>query len=218
MRTALLPASISRSLCWASALIFLIAVADVDAQERPGHGVIESRIDQFVTSQDAASGFGGLVPAEESAARLSESDRVFLIEAHQMELLQVHTAAVALKRSTTQAVRSHARRVLEAHRASLVAIEKIARNHGQELERRFAPDFEQKADALQQAPDSSFGPVFFGQMLELHARTVALYEQTSSTTENADLLSLMEDSLPTLRTQLADAEQFSTTLGTVATH
>jgi hypothetical protein len=54
-------------------------------------------------------------------------------------------------------------------------------------------------------------------MLELHARTVDLYEQASATTDNADLRSLLDDSLPTLRTQLADAEQFSTTLETVAT-
>jgi predicted outer membrane protein len=125
-------------------------------------------------------------------------------------------AAVAQKRKTTQAVASHARRVVDAHQASLVAIEKISRNHGLELERSFTPEFQLKAEALQQATDASFGAVFFGQMLELHTRTVDLYEQASETTDDADLRTLVEDSLPTLRTQLADAEQFSTTLGKVA--
>lgn len=195
---------------YAFTLILLVAVFDAGAQDRPGRGVMESRIDQFVTNRDATSGFGSAVPDDQDPARLTDSDRAFLTEAHQLEMLHVHAGTVALKQHTTQAVQSHARRVLVTHQASLVAIEKIARDHDQELERRFTPEYERKAEALSQATGTGFGGLFFGQMLELHARTVALYERASEATENADLRSLVDDSLPTLRTQLADAEQFST--------
>jgi putative membrane protein len=195
-------------------LVFLVASPDVGAQERHGHRV-DSHIDQFVTTQDSAGGLGGSSHGDQ-AVSLTEGERAFLIEAHQLEMLHVHAGAVAQKRKTTQAVQSHARRVIAAHRASVIAIEKIAREHGLELERSFAPEFAGKAESLRNADEASFDPVFFGQMLELHERTLALYEQAAATAEEPDLRSLVEDSLPTLRTQLADAQQFSTTLGTVA--
>lgn len=215
MRTALIPAFALRPLTCACVLLLLVAAPDLGAQERPGRGV-DTRIDQFVTTHDSATGFGGVV-REDEEKELNEVDRAFLIEAHQLEMMQVHAAAVAQKKKrSTQAVHSHARRVLATHQASLVVIEKIGRDHGLELERAFTSEFAGKAETLRQARKSSFAPVFFGQMLELHGRTVALYEQAASTTENADLRTLVEDSLPTLRTQLADAEQFSTTLGKIA--
>lgn len=214
MKTLPSPAFAPRSSCWAIAFALVVGAADAGAQDRPVRGAHETRIDQFVTTQDGAVGFGSAAPQDEDAGRLSDVDRAFLSQAHQLELLHVHASAVALKRRTPQAVQSHARRVLAAHQPGLVAIEKIAREHGQELERRFTPDFERRAEALGQADRSSFGPVYFGQMLDLHARTVMLYEDASSTVQNADLRSLVEDSLPTLRTQLADAEQFSTALAT----
>ncbi|MGH8517508.1 MAG: DUF4142 domain-containing protein [Panacagrimonas sp.] len=213
MRTALMTAFTFRPLYGACVLAFLFTNSHVVAQDGPGRGVTTG-IDQFVTIQDGASGFGGVAQEDD---QLNEADRAFLIEAHQIEMLQVHAAAVAQKEKTTQAVQSHARRVLATHQASLVVVEKIGRDHGVELERRFTAEFGRRAEALHRARKSSFGPVFFGQMLELHGRMVALYEQAASTTDNADLRSLVEDSLPTLRTQLADAVQFSTTLETVAT-
>ena len=217
MRTEPIHPSALRAFSCACALILLAAASGAGAQERAGYVVGDTRIDQFVTNQDGVAGFGGIAADDDETARFSQADREFLVEAHQLEMMQVHVGAVAQKRKTTQAVASHSRRVLDAHQASLVAIEKIGRTHGLELERDFTPEFQHKAEALQQATDASFGAVFFGQMLELHARTVDLYEQASATTDNADLRSLLDDSLPTLRTQLADAEQFSTTLGTVAT-
>lgn len=204
-----------RTLVGAIALGALAVAAHAGAQERPGHGAADARIDQFVTTQDSATGLGGTVSGD--ARQLSETDRAFLAEAHQLEMFQVHAGVVALKRRKAgPAVHSHARRMLDAHQASLVAIEKLARDHGQELERRFTPESEERALRLRQASRSGFGPVFFGQMLELHERTLALYDEAASTTDNAELRSLVEDSLPTLRTQLADAEQFSRVVGTVA--
>ena len=214
MRTALISASAIRPLTCACALFLVAAAPGLAAQDRPGRG-LDTRIDQFVTTQDSATGFGGVLQEDET--ELSTADRAFLLQAHQLELMQVHAAAVAQKKKrSTQAVHSHARRVLSTHQASLAVIEKIGRDHGVELERRFTSEFAGKAETLRAARKASFGPVFFGQMLELHGRTVELYEQAGATTENADLRSLVEDSLPTLRTQLADAEQFSTTLGNIA--
>jgi putative membrane protein len=193
--------------------MLLVASPNLSAQERPRHAV-DPHIDQIVANQDSASGLSG--SSHEEADSLTDEERAFLVEAHQLEMLHVHAGAVAQKRRTTQAVQSHARRVIQAHQASLIAIEKIGREHGLELERSFTPEFGRKAESLRHADEASFGPVFFGQMLELHERTLALYEQAATTSEHADLRSLVEDSLPTLRTQLADAQQFSTTLGTIA--
>lgn len=204
------------SLLGAGALLAGIASAQVLAQDGLRTGAADTRLDQFVTTQEGASGFGGRVPDDERATQLDDADRAFLVEAHQVEMMQVHAAVVAQKKRTTQAVKSHARRVLDAHQASLVAIEKIGRDHGLELERRFLPDFQRRAEALRAARGPAFASVFFGQMLELHERQVASFERAASRTDNADLRTLVEDSLPTLRTQLADAEQFSTTLGTLA--
>jgi putative membrane protein len=207
------------SLLCAGALLAGLASAQVLAQDGSRAGAADTRLDQFVTTQEGASGFGGRVPDDERAMQLDDADRAFLVEAHQVEMMQVHAAVVAQKKKrTTQAVKSHARRVLDAHQASLVAIEKIGRDHGLELERRFSPDFQRRAQALRAARGPAFASVFFGQMLELHDRQVASFERAASRTDNADLRTLVEDSLPTLRTQLADAEQFSTTLGTVAAH
>lgn len=207
--------SIFRTLVGAVALGALAVATHAGAQERPGLAAVDPRIDQFVTTQDSATGLGGAI--SQDSRRLSDTDRAFLADAHQLEMFQVHAGVVALKRRKAgPAVHSHARRMLHAHQASLVAIEKLARDHGQELERRFTPEFEERAFKLRKASRSGFGPVFFGQMLELHERALALYDDAASTTANAELRSLVQDSLPTLRTQLADAEQFSRTVGTVA--
>ena len=213
MRTAPIPAPAFHTLWCACALTLLVASPHLAAQDRTGSA--DMRLDQFVTTQDAASGLGGSTSHEETDS-LTDAERVFLTQAHQLEMLQVHAGAVAQKRHTTLTVQSHAHRVLQTHQASLVAIEKIGRDHGLELERSFTQDSAGKAESLKNADKASFGPVFFGQMLELHERTLALYEAAANTAKDPDVRSLVEDSLPTLRTQLADAQQFSTTLGTIA--
>lgn len=217
MSTNLDHISAIRPLQCALAAGLLLAATHLQAQERPGHGAMDPRIDQFVTTQDSASGFGGVVPAD--ATELNDADRAFLREVHQLELFQVHASIVALKRRKAgPEIHSHARRVLDSHQASLVAIEKFARVHGVELERRFRPEFEERAVALRKAGRSSFGAVYFGQMLEIHEHTLARYDAASTSIDDAELLSLVDDSLPTLRTQLANAAQFTTTVGTPATH
>lgn len=186
-------------------VILLIASPQLGAREQAHAPGSEGRIDGFLAHQDGAGG---------SEQRLSRSDRAFLLEAHQIGMIQANLAALAQTRRSTPAVQSHSRRVLGAERASLMAIEKMARDGGLELERGFTPESERRAEALRAIGPSGFASAFFGQMLDMHEQALALYERAASRTDNDDLRSLIEDSLPTLRTQLADAEQFSTNPGT----
>lgn len=144
------------------------------------------------------------LPADTSDKDAKDAD--FAMKAAAGGMFEVQAAEVAKENGESQAVKDFADMMIKDHTAVNDKLKNIAGEKNIELPASLPEDKAAKLETLSTLSGAAFDEAYAEEMVTSHEETIALFEDEASSGEDEDLKSLAEESLPTLRHHLSEAE------------
>ena len=139
-------------------------------------------------------------------AGFAEPDQAFVIEAAANSNLEVYMSRVAALRANANAVRSFALSTAEDHSKARRKLKEIALSRDLRISDRLD---DRRADilmTLQRYAGDEFDREYLTQQVDLHRRTVRLFQEQAQRSGNDELRSFAESKLGVLEAQLRTAQ------------
>ncbi|HYH56766.1 MAG TPA: DUF4142 domain-containing protein, partial [Anseongella sp.] len=121
-------------------------------------------------------------------------------------MFEVQAAKLAKQNGSSDAVKDFADMMIKDHTGVNKKLKEIAGRKNIELPASLPEDKTRKLSALGQLSGEEFDRAYAQEMVSSHQETIALFEEEANSGEDEDLKSLAEETLPTLRHHLAEAE------------
>jgi putative membrane protein len=142
-----------------------------------------------------------------SAAGLAPADQAFADDAAHAGLEEVALGRAAQDRAATGVVRDFASRMVTDHEKANAQLEALAQRRGFALPDRPDGNAEKSLAELQGAHGARFDAEYMEHQVSDHRKVVAEFEREARRGGDADLRRFASDTLPTLRTHLALAQE-----------
>ena len=137
-------------------------------------------------------------PAVASAAPLAGGDKSFVLEAANGGMAEVELGKLGVERGQSDAVKQFAQKMIDDHTKANTELSQLAAKKSVTLPAE--PAAKQKAvkDKLSKLSGADFDKQFMAQMCKDHEATVTLFKKESKSGKDVDLVSWVNQTLPTL--------------------
>ncbi|GAA4609147.1 hypothetical protein GCM10023195_36590 [Actinoallomurus liliacearum] len=164
-----------------------------------------------IATVGTACGTGGAQPtvtvspttSPTGEGRLSQQDRSWLTEIHQVNLAEVELGNLAEKKGATSAVRSVGRRLANDHTHLEDKVTSVARRVGVSLPGSVAPADAEVAKRLKEESGKAFDQDYLATMASGHEKAIADTKTQISQGSSQQVIALAKQALPHLREHLA---------------
>lgn len=142
----------------------------------------------------------------EADIQLSSSDLAFIEAALRSGLAEVNDSRLAQVRSKDEALRAKAEEIEKGYAASNRSLKRIAALHGLDVPIEPATERRERYSKLQELEGAAFDSEYVPSALALQERHIEMLERAADTTQNAEVLQFVRDTLPVLKANLAQLE------------
>ncbi|QEC52874.1 putative membrane protein [Anseongella ginsenosidimutans] len=149
------------------------------------------------------SAYAFTAPAADTSGK---KDAGFAKKAAAGGMFEVEAAELAKENGESQAVKDFAEMMIKDHTSVNEKLKGIAADKNIELPASLPEDKASKLETLSTLSGAAFDKAYAEEMVSSHEKTIALFEEEAESGEDPDLSGLAEESLPTLRHHLAEAE------------
>ena len=154
----------------------------------------------------------GLCTATVMAADANKSkdkidDRTFVKKSGEINLAEVNLAMIARKQSTNPGVQKYAEHLLKDHLKSNEQLNQIASKQNVPVAAKMDQKHTALADKLSAMTGPSFDREFLEHMVKGHKQAIKLFENEAKNGQDAAVKAYAEQTLPTLREHLREAQQ-----------
>lgn len=137
----------------------------------------------------------------------SREDLAFFEKAAQSGMLEMQAAELASTRASAIETKNLASTLDTAHRTSSAELETLALSKGVTLPTQLDSDHQGVLDNLMKAEAEDFDAAYVEAMTDRHEDAVALFESTSTGSDDAEIRNYAARALPTLQRHLEVARQ-----------
>ncbi|HEY3067708.1 MAG TPA: DUF4142 domain-containing protein [Methylomirabilota bacterium] len=137
-------------------------------------------------------------------------DREFVREAASGGRLEVELANLALQRSTSNAVRDFAQRLVTDHSAANAELTALAAQKGYSLPQSLNPKHAAVRDRLSALSGAEFDRQYMQEMVSDHNEDIAAFQREAQSGSDPDVKAWAAQKLPTLQQHLALAQTVNT--------
>jgi putative membrane protein len=159
----------------------------------------------------AAAARKGAVPASgrEAPARggLNQADRDFAQEAASGGMMEVELGKVAAARAQAAEVKAFGQQMADDHSKANARLKQVAANKGISMPAQMTPEHKAKLDQLSALSGEEFDRKYMDAMVKDHEEDVTKFEHALREGQDEDLKQFVKETLPTLRTHLAEAQR-----------
>jgi putative membrane protein len=161
-----------------------------------------------ITQYDAQTSDRSSASLNELSTRpLSPADRAFVDQAVQGGLFEIESSRLALEKNASAQNQSFAAMIITDHTKANQALAKIAHEKAGSVPNALAPEMQDKIDELRQATGSMFDHAYHDMQVKAHDDSIALFERAARSSDDGDLKSFAERTLPTLRMHRSHLDQ-----------
>lgn len=146
-------------------------------------------------------------------APLAAAERDFLMMANQIDMGEIASAELALKRSKSAELRTFAQMMQADHKPGHKELVSLAKRNGVVLDDK--PDAKHAAmsSALEKTTGTGFDRLYMSQQIEGHGAAVAGFEKASGSSADSEIKAFADQALPMLRKHLAEAKRIHASMG-----
>lgn len=148
----------------------------------------------------------GAILVATATPSLAATDAQFVTEAMKGDNSEVALGHIAEKMGGTEKVRAYGTMLVNDHGKHKLKVAALARTLKVDPTNDITPDAKAASDRLMKLNGAQFDAAFKQHMVEDHQKDIAKYEAQSKATTNAQVRSLTEQTLPTLRLHLKAAQ------------
>jgi putative membrane protein len=145
----------------------------------------------------------------QASSNLSAADQEFIKKAAEGGLAEVELGQLAMQKASSREVKSFGQRMVEDHGKASDELKKIAASKGFDLPKK--PDAKNKAtkDRLGKLSGQQFDSAYMTEMLKDHKDDIAEFRGERKTARDSDVRNFAVKTLPTLESQLKQAEKIA---------
>jgi putative membrane protein len=145
--------------------------------------------------------------AQTEQMQVAEVDRDFVTEAAQGGLTELRLGELAEQQAKSTNVKDFGQRMVEDHGKANDKLKQIADQKGIELPQDLPKDARATYEDLQGKSGAEFDQAYIGEMVSDHEDAVAAFEDYVENAKDPELRSFAEETLPTLKEHLDQANQ-----------
>jgi putative membrane protein len=177
------------------ALIMLAACGGENAgvPETETTGTAQSVSETSTASATTTGVTGGTIAA------MSNDDKEFLSEAGMGGLYEVQAGALAARKTSNDAVRAFAQRMIADHTRANDELSQLATTKGIALPTELDAEHKGAIDHLESLSGAEFDKAYMEHMVDDHQKTVADFEKASTSANDGDVRAWAVRTLPVLR-------------------
>jgi len=154
----------------------------------------------------------GMTPTKSSAGTTA-MDSTFIKSAAQGGMAEVELGQLAVQKGTSDEVKKFGQRMVDDHGKANARLKQIAGEEHVTLPQRLnAKDSATKAD-LEKLSGDEFDRAYMRDMLKDHKQDVAEFQKESKSAQDAAVKSFAEQTLPTLKDHLKEAQKIASSQG-----
>lgn len=139
------------------------------------------------------------------ANQLSAIDSRFMIQAAQGNLAEIQTGQLALQKSTNDATRQYAQRMINEHTQAQRELAQLAAARGVQLPTTVDAAHQAMMARMQQLSGQQFDREYLNSQVQDHNRTALLFQNHIRQSRDPDLKAFSSRMLPAIQDHLADA-------------
>ncbi|MGD1878787.1 MAG: DUF4142 domain-containing protein [Kiloniellaceae bacterium] len=151
-------------------------------------------------------------PAQAEEMQVSQSDSEFVKQAAAGGKAEIELGRLATEQSKNEEVTAFGETLVDDHTQASDKLKELASQKGIDLSGDLSAEGEQAKQRLSEMSGPDFDRAFIEQMVTDHERTIDLFEQEVEGGTDADLKAFAENTLPTLREHLDEAQRIETSL------
>jgi len=136
-----------------------------------------------------------------------KADSKFVQETLQDDVLELRLAQLAEQKATRPAVKQFAQRMISDYTRSHAQWSGVATKNGVSVRTAIGPKHRDKLERLQKASGKDFDRVYLSTVIEHLQSIVPYYQNEGRSSRSSQVRSLVEDELPTLQQNLAQARR-----------
>ncbi len=160
------------------------------------------------SGQNSQSGSQSMA-TKASAAGMTMTDQTFLKKAAQGGLAEVELGQLAVQKASSDQVKQFGQRMVDDHSKANDQLKQVAEQEHVKLPTKpDAKDLATKA-RLEKLSGKEFDQAYMSDMVKDHKKDVAEFEKESKSATDPNVKSFAEQTLPTLREHLAQAQQIA---------
>jgi putative membrane protein len=137
---------------------------------------------------------------------LTESEKIFIMKTAQGGMAEVGLGTMAAQDAANADVKAFANRMFSDHGKANDELKSLAVNKGIALPTELDPEHKSKQQELSGKTGADFDKAYMDAMVADHEKTVADFEQQSTSAQDADLKAWVSKTLPTLQDHLKMAK------------
>ena len=146
-------------------------------------------------------------PAQAEQMQVSQQDSEFAKQAAGGGQAEVELGRLATEQSQNDEVTQYGQTLVDEHTAANEKLKQIAEEKGIELSSDLPDEAQEAKDSLSQMTGLDFDRAFIEQMVSDHERTIDLFDKQAQQGQDAELKAFAENTLPTLREHLDEAQR-----------
>jgi putative membrane protein len=139
----------------------------------------------------------------------SDASATFLQKAAQANAAEIKTSQAAQTRAVDPAVKALADRMVDEHTANEHALEALAKKRNVAVGADPDPEGLIRIGSLQKLEGLEFDRVYVKTMIEDHVAAIAVFEQASGATDDAEIRQFIDATLPVLREHAEVAQKLA---------
>jgi len=154
-------------------------------------------------------GAGTATTSAKQSAGMGDTDSTFVAKAARGGLAEVEVGQLAAQKASSEEVKKFGQRMVDDHTKANEQLKQVAAEKNIDLPQNLdAKDKATKA-RLERLSGEQFDKAYMRNMVKYHQKDVAEFEHASKTIKDSAIKSFAEQTLPTLREHLKEAEKIA---------
>jgi putative membrane protein len=150
--------------------------------------------------------------AREDGPTIGRADERFIIQAAQSDSAQISMARMALEKSANSDVKDFAHMIEMDHKGALENLKDLMTKFDVRVLRGLSSELQHDIDRMSSLTGSEFDREFINMMVSDHEKTIEMFNDEASSTEDPDMKMYVENTLPILEMHLDKARQLQAKL------
>ncbi|HKO88188.1 MAG TPA: DUF4142 domain-containing protein [Burkholderiales bacterium] len=161
---------------------------------------------------NSGAGSTGAANRTADAKKLDRQTEEFFKEGAIGGMAEVELGQLAAQKATNPDVKAFGQMMVKDHTGANEKLKALAQSHGVQLPTELDRKHQRAKEKLAEKQGADFDKAYMDQMVKDHKKTIDLFEDTVKKSDVADVKTLAEGTLPTLREHLKLAQQLEDTV------
>ena len=170
--------------------------------------VFAATMTMVAAAQEGTNESGSEMSKKQSAG-MGDTDSTFLKKAAQGGLAEVELGQLATQKASSEEVKKFGQRMVDDHTKANEQLKQVAAEKKMDLPRTLAAKDKATKARLEKLSGEQFDKAYMRDMVKDHQKDVAEFEHESKMAKDPAIKSFAEQTLPTLREHLKEAEKIA---------